>query len=322
MRCNNHRRSALSCSFRSAALGAPHKGQGKRSVPLCLFPIGANQGRFAYILLQLSALGALRNGQRYGEVGQEYFMDLGIKASATGMEIRRYKSLSVLLAPGELPLDCQSLELTQERMSKMNFHQIADSGMAITCSPLSRRIARKLSMFRTSKMLYLGVCVFLSGMAAAMGSGSGGGGGGSAENNRLKLEVGGSAFKVYNQGVDLMRARKYAEAQIKFEEAIRDNPNFAEAHNNLGFTLRQQGSQNYSKALEHYNRAIQLKPSMAETYEYRGVLLAKMGRKANAEKDLDTLKKLNPKLAGELEEFLKTGKEEDEYDATSPKQKS
>ncbi len=61
---------------------------------------------------------------------------------------------------------------------------------------------------------------------------------------------------------------------------------------------------------------------MAETYEYRGVLLAKMGRKANTEKDLDTLKKLNPKLAGELEEFLKTGKEEDEYDATSPKQKS
>jgi hypothetical protein len=45
---------------------------------------------------------------------------------------------------------------------------------------------------------------------------------------------------------------------------------------------------------------------MAETYEYRGVLFAK----------------LNPKLAGELEEFLKTGKEEDEYGPTSPKQKS
>jgi hypothetical protein len=31
---------------------------------------------------------------------------------------------------------------------------------------------------------------------------------------------------------------------------------------------------------------------------------------------------LNPKLAGELEEFLKTGKEEDEYSPTSPKQMS
>jgi tetratricopeptide (TPR) repeat protein len=179
---------------------------------------------------------------------------------------------------------------------------------------------------------YLSVCVFcIVGAVAAMGSGSGGGGGGgggggsgggSTESNPLRQEVGSSAFRVYNQGVDLMHAKKFAAAQAKFEQAIRDNPNFAEAHNNLGFTLRQQGSQNYSKALQHYNKAIELKPNMAETYEYRGVLFAKMGRKTDAEKDLATLKKLNPKLAGELEEFLKTGKEEEEYGPTSPKQKS
>jgi hypothetical protein len=52
------------------------------------------------------------------------------------------------------------------------------------------------------------------------------------------------------------------------------------------------------------------------------VLFAKMGRNSDAEKDLTTVKKLNPKLAGELAEFLKTGKEEDEYAPTSPKQKS
>jgi tetratricopeptide (TPR) repeat protein len=119
-----------------------------------------------------------------------------------------------------------------------------------------------------------------------------------------------------------MHAKKFAAAQAKFEQAIRDNPNFAEAHNNLGFTLRQQGPQNYAKALQHYNKAIQLKPKMAETYEYRGVLFAKMGRKVDADKDLATLKKLSPKLAGELEQFLKTGKEEDEYGATSPEQNS
>ena len=53
-----------------------------------------------------------------------------------------------------------------------------------------------------------------------------------------------------------------------------------------------------------------------------GCSLQKMGRNTDAQKDLATLKKLNPKLAGELEEFLKTGKEEDEYSPTSPKQKS
>jgi Flp pilus assembly protein TadD len=66
------------------------------------------------------------------------------------------------------------------------------------------------------------------------------------------------------------------------------------------YLLSQQGPQNYSRALEHYNKATQLKPKMAEAYEYRAKLLSRMGRKADAEKDLATLKKLNPKLAGEL----------------------
>src|SRR6516165_5740958 len=205
----------------------------------------------------------------------------------------------------------------------MKFHQIADSAITTT---RSRRLEFTYWIFRALIKLYLSVCVFCTWTVAAMGSGSGGGGGGgggsTTVNSPLQQEVGSSAFKVYNQGVDLMHAKKFAAAQIKFEQAIRDNPNFAEAHNNLGFTLRQQGPQNYSKAIEHYNKAIQLKPNMAETYEYRGVLFAKMGRRTDAEKDLATLKKLNPKLAGELEEFLKTGKEEEEYGPTSPKQKS
>ena len=50
------------------------------------------------------------------------------------------------------------------------------------------------------------------------------------------------------------------------------------------------------------------------------MLFAKIGRKADAQKDLATLKKLNPKLAGELEQFLKTDKEVEEYGGTSPKQ--
>ena len=62
-------------------------------------------------------------------------------------------------------------------------------------------------------------------------------------------------------------------------------------------------------ALGHYNRAIELKPNLAEAYEYRGVLLLRMGRKTAAEKDLATLKTLNPKLAAELERVIKTGKE-------------
>jgi TolA-binding protein len=151
---------------------------------------------------------------------------------------------------------------------------------------------------------FMSVCICcLVGTAAAMGPGGSSGTGassGSTGGSVLQPEVVISAIQAYNQGVDLMHAKKFAAARVKFEQAIQANPRFAEAHKNLGFTLSQQGPQNYSKALEHYNKAIQLKPKMAEAYEYRAKLLSRMGRKADAEKDLATLKKLNPKLAGEL----------------------
>ena len=183
----------------------------------------------------------------------------------------------------------------------MKLRQLADVVITSTRSPLSpKRVHDALK-----GSLYASICVMFTGTVAAMGAG--GGGSPAVESYLPRQEVGDLALKVYNQGVALMRARNFAAAQIKFEQAIRENPNFAEAHNSLGFALRQQGPHDYSKALEHYNKAIQLKPTMAEAYEERGVLFAKMGRKAAAEKDLVTLKKLNPKLAGELEKFLKTG---------------
>ena len=115
----------------------------------------------------------------------------------------------------------------------------------------------------------------------------------------------------YNEGVALMKAKRYKDAQAKFEAALKANPQLAEAHNNLAFVLRKQSRANFGRALEHYNEALRLNPRLAEAYEYRGVLYAEMNRKADAEKDLATLKHLNPKLAAELEMTIKTGKEEE-----------
>ena len=114
-----------------------------------------------------------------------------------------------------------------------------------------------------------------------------------------------------------MKAKQFTRAQANFERAVKEDPGFAEAHNNLAFCLRKQGSQNFGKSLEHYDKAIALKPSLAAAYEYRGVLYMEMGRKADAEKDLATLKKLDPRLAADLEAYIKTGKEdEDLYGAS------
>jgi Flp pilus assembly protein TadD len=128
------------------------------------------------------------------------------------------------------------------------------------------------------------------------------------------------AANAYNQGVELMKNKRFAQAQSKFEQAVKLDPNFAEAYNNLAFTLRKQGSANYQKSLDYYNKAIQLKPKLAEAYMYRGVLYTQMGRKADAQADLVLLKKLDGRLAKELEEFMETGKEEDYlYGATTKK---
>src|SRR5258708_121319 len=134
--------------------------------------------------------------------------------------------------------------------------------------------------------------------------------GSAAGGGALKREQGAQPVQVYNQGIQLMHAKKFAEAQVKFQQALSENPDFAEAHNNLAYSLRKQGPQNYAKALEHYDKAIQLRPNLAEAYEYRGVLFLKLGRKVDTEKDFATLKSLNPKLATELEHVIQTGNEE------------
>ena len=120
------------------------------------------------------------------------------------------------------------------------------------------------------------------------------------------------ATAVYNQGVALMHEKKYAAALVDFEKAVKAKPDFAEAHNNLAYCLRQQGPAKYSEALEHYDKAIKLKPNLAEAYEYRGVLYVKMNRKKDAEEDLAKLKQLDPKLASKLEYAIKNNGQEKE----------
>src|SRR5258708_32203167 len=154
------------------------------------------------------------------------------------------------------------------------------------------------------------VAVMVLGALTACGAGS--------ETQAVRNDTGPS-IKTYNQGVELMLAKRFPEAQAKFEQAVKENPRFAEAHNNLGYTLRKQGAANYQKSLEHYNTAIELKPKLAEAYMYRGVLYTEMGRKIDAQADLAALQKLNPQLAKELAEVIKTGKEEDQFYVLSSK---
>jgi tetratricopeptide (TPR) repeat protein len=117
----------------------------------------------------------------------------------------------------------------------------------------------------------------------------------------------------FNQGIAFMKVKNYGAAVPKFEAALKANPNLPQAHLLAAFCLRKLGPSNYSASLQHLNAALKLNPKMGEAYESRGVLYVKMGKREDAQKDLATLKQINPKMTPGLEVAIKTGKDVDTY---------
>jgi Flp pilus assembly protein TadD len=116
--------------------------------------------------------------------------------------------------------------------------------------------------------------------------------------------------EIYNEGVDLLMELEFKKAEKKFRKVIKDKPNFAEAHNNLAYCLRKQGSDYYEEAMTHYNKAVQLKPEAPEPYMYRGVLFVSMGETDKALQDHQKVLDLGAtELAGELEYVVSNKKE-------------
>ena len=118
-------------------------------------------------------------------------------------------------------------------------------------------------------------------------------------------------IKIYNDGVELMMAKKFSRAEKQFRKALALNESFAEAHNNLAYTLRKQGPDYYDEALKHYNRSIELKPGLDEPYMYRGVLYIQMSNKNLALADHKTLVNRNSPLASELQFVVESGREKE-----------
>lgn len=119
------------------------------------------------------------------------------------------------------------------------------------------------------------------------------------------------AVSAYNAGVRLLRDTHYAAAQEQFEQALALDETLAEAHNNLAFSLRMQGTHHFERALHHYNRALELKPDLAQAYMYRGVLFTSMGDYASARTDHAKLLALDQELAVKLEHIIAGGRDDD-----------
>jgi tetratricopeptide (TPR) repeat protein len=94
------------------------------------------------------------------------------------------------------------------------------------------------------------------------------------------------------QGVDKQNKGDNQGAIIAYNEAIRLNPNLAEAYNNRGIVRDELGDK--PGAIDDYNLAIQFNPNLAEAYNNRGIVRDELGDKQGAIDDFNQAIKINP----------------------------
>lgn len=85
------------------------------------------------------------------------------------------------------------------------------------------------------------------------------------------------SFILFNiLGVILNSQKKFEQAIINFNEALKINPNFAQAENNLGVTY--QKLNNLDEAVLHFSKAIDLNHNFAEAQNNLGIVLKKKNK--------------------------------------------
>ena len=95
-------------------------------------------------------------------------------------------------------------------------------------------------------------------------------------------------------------ANDFKSAVVSLMEAVQRNPKYVDAHTMLGYSYRKLGT--FDKSIEHYQKALQIDSSHRSAHEYLGELYLEMNQPANAEKQLEALKKACP-FFGKCEEY-------------------
>ena len=71
------------------------------------------------------------------------------------------------------------------------------------------------------------------------------------------------------------KGQAWTKRSLNYQKALQINPDYAEAHNNLGNALLQKG--NVDEAIAHYQKALQIKPDYAEAHDNLGNALLQKG---------------------------------------------
>ena len=93
-------------------------------------------------------------------------------------------------------------------------------------------------------------------------------------------------------GRQAIEAKDFKSAVKSLTIAVQENPKDADAHTMLGYSYRKLGT--LDKSMEHYQMALKIDPDHRSAHEYLGELYLQMNQPANAENQLQVLKKACP----------------------------
>ena len=105
-----------------------------------------------------------------------------------------------------------------------------------------------------------------------------------------------SSFLLWNiLGAANAGLRRLPEAEVGFRKAAELNPNYADAHNNMGMVLKEQGK--LDEAIEFCQHALKIKPDYAAAHSNMGVVLKEQGKLEGAIESYQRALKIKPDYA-------------------------
>lgn len=110
--------------------------------------------------------------------------------------------------------------------------------------------------------------------------------------------------KYYDQGVEAQKQGDFQRAVKLYQKALRVKPDFADALNNMGYSLRSIAKQYMDEAMESYNKALRAQKNHEQALEYQGELYLWRGQLLKANENYKRLKGMNSREASELKGHL------------------
>jgi S1-C subfamily serine protease len=109
--------------------------------------------------------------------------------------------------------------------------------------------------------------------------------------------------RCYKKAAAAERANNQKQATGWYQEAVRIKPEDARARNKLGVAFYREGR--HKEALEEFRQAVRFKADDPQYHLNLGLAALKTGQRPEAEKTMEVLNRLDPKMAQKLEASLK-----------------